>query len=58
MQNARKLHLPVFSQSEKMNRKQKQILRDDITDWIRNHNGGWSTHSHANSTHGKHLLLV
>ena len=40
MQNARRsqLHLPTFSQSDKMNR--KQILRNDLVEWIHNHGEG------------------
>jgi hypothetical protein len=56
MENARRsqLHLPTFSQSEKINR--KQVLRNDITDWVRNHNGRWSTQSYAD-THGKQFVV-
>jgi len=56
MQNARRtqLYLPTFSQSGKANR--KQILRSDLVDWIRLHNGGWSTQSLAN-TQGKQFIV-
>ena len=49
MQNAHQtqLYLLTFSQSGKANR--KQILRCDLVDWIRLHNGGWSTQSFANT---------
>jgi len=52
MQNACQiqLHLPIFLQSEKSNRKQK--LRNDLVDWIQCYGGGWSTQSYAN-TQGK-----
>jgi hypothetical protein len=55
MQNAYRtqLHLPTFSQSGKANR--KQTLRCDLVDWIRLHNGGWSTQSFAN-TQGKQFI--
>ena len=55
MQNAcrTQLHLPTFSQSGKANR--KQILRCDLVDLIRLHNGGWSTQSFAN-TQGKQFI--
>jgi len=56
MQNAHRtqLYLPTFLQSGKVNR--KQILRNDIVDWIRLHNGGWSTQSFAN-TQGKQFVV-
>ncbi|CAB4425840.1 unnamed protein product [Rhizophagus irregularis] len=52
MQNAHRtqMHLPTFAHSVKANR--KQTLRSDLVDWIRLHNGGWSTQSLAN-TQGK-----
>jgi len=51
MQNAHRtqLYLPNFSQSRKANR--KQALRGDLVDWIRLHNGGWSTQSLAELFH-------
>jgi len=56
MQNARQtqLHLPIFLQSEKSNRKQK--LRNDLVDWIQCYGGGWSTQSYAN-TQGKQFII-
>jgi hypothetical protein len=56
MQNAYRtqLYLPAFSQPGKPNR--KQILRADLVDWIRLHNGGWSTQSLAN-TQGKQFIV-
>jgi hypothetical protein len=41
MQNVRRsqLYLPTFSQSGN----HKQILRNDLVDWIHNHGGGWSS---------------
>ena len=56
MQNAHRtqLYLPTFSQSGKANR--KQTLRSDFVDWIRLHNGGWSTQSLAN-TQGKQFIV-
>ena len=56
MQNARQtqLHLPIFLQSEKSNRKQK--LRNDLVDWIQRYGGGWSTQSYAN-TQGKQFII-
>jgi hypothetical protein len=56
MKNAHRsqLHLPTFFQSKKINR--KQVLRNDITDWVCNHNGGWSTQSYAD-THGKQFVV-
>jgi hypothetical protein len=56
MENAHRsrLYLPTFSQLEKINR--KQVLRNDITDWVRNHNGGWSTQSYAD-THEKQFIV-
>ena len=49
MQNARRsqLYLPIFSQSGKMNH--KQILQNNLIDWIKSHNGGWSTQSYSNT---------
>ena len=56
MQNAHRtqLYLPTFSRSGKANR--KQILRSDLVDWIRLHNGGWSTQLLAN-TQGKQFVV-
>lgn len=56
MQNTRKsqLHLPTFPQSGKINR--KQILRNDLVNWIHSHGGGWSTQSYAN-TQGKQFII-
>ena len=56
MQNAHRtqLYLPTFSQSGNANR--KQTLRSDLVDWIRLHNGGWSTQSLAN-TQGKQFIV-
>ena len=56
MQNAHRfqLHLPIFSQSDKINR--KQTLRNDLVDWIHNNGGGWSSQSYAN-TQGKQFVI-
>ena len=56
MQNAcrSQLHLPIFPQSDKVNR--KQMLRNDLVDWIHNHGGGWSSQSYAN-TQGKQFII-
>ena len=56
MQNAHRtqLYLPTFSESGKANR--KQILRRDLVEWIRIHNGGWSTPSSAN-IQGKQFIV-
>ena len=56
MQNAHssQLHLPIFSQSNKINH--KQTLRNDLVDWIHNHGGGWSTQSFANMQ-GKEFII-
>ncbi|RHZ55994.1 hypothetical protein Glove_407g11 [Diversispora epigaea] len=55
MQNAQKtkLHLPTFSQSGRINRKQK--LRFDLVNWIIHHGGGWSSQLYAN-TQGKQFI--
>jgi hypothetical protein len=34
----------------------KQVLCNDITDWVHNHNGGWSTQLYAD-THGKQFVV-
>ncbi|PKC56386.1 hypothetical protein RhiirA1_542128 [Rhizophagus irregularis] len=56
MQNARKsqLYFPIFSQSNKINR--KQTLCNDLVNWIQNHGGGWSTQSYAD-TRGKEFII-
>src|SRR5271154_4596141 len=48
MQNAcrSQLYLPIFSQSRKSNR--KQILRNNLVDWIKHHGSGWSSQTYAN----------
>ncbi|CAG8523511.1 4076_t:CDS:2, partial [Scutellospora calospora] len=40
------LYLPIFSQPSKPNR--KQILQQDIINWIKDNGGGWSSSSFAN----------
>ncbi len=56
MRNAQKsqLYLPIFSQSRNINR--KQILRNDLVNWIHSHGGGWSSQSYAN-TQGKEFII-
>jgi hypothetical protein len=47
-------YLSTFPQSEKINR--KQILRNDLIDWINSHGKGWSIQSYAN-TQGKEFIV-
>ncbi|CAG8839508.1 23352_t:CDS:2, partial [Gigaspora margarita] len=56
MKNAQRdqLYLPVFSQPSKPNR--KQILQQDIVNWIKNNGSGWSSSSFANSD-GKKFVV-
>ncbi|CAG8806607.1 44727_t:CDS:2, partial [Gigaspora margarita] len=50
------LYLPVFSQPSKPN--QKQILQQDIINWIKNNGSGWSSLSFANSNRKKFVDLM
>lgn len=58
MQNACRfqLYLPTFSQSSKINH--KQILCNDLVNWIQNHGGGWSTESYADMQEKEFIISL